>query len=75
MKNSEEYVDEDSPLSPISLYAKLKVEFEDLLLNRMKADNFCPTSLRFATVFGISPRMRFDLTVSEFTKELALGES
>jgi nucleoside-diphosphate-sugar epimerase len=50
------------------------VKFEDVILNEMKKeDNFCPTSLRFSTVYGISPRMRFDLTVNEFTKELALG--
>ena len=33
-----------------------------------------PTILRFATAFGISPRMRFDLTVSEFIRQLALGK-
>lgn len=68
------YVDEDSPLAPVSLYAELKVEVENAILNaNEKTDTFCPTCLRFATVYGISPRMRFDLTVNEFTKELALG--
>ena len=33
-----------------------------------------PTSLRFSTVYGLSPRPRFDLTVNEFTRELVLGE-
>jgi len=74
MKESGNYVDENSPLAPISLYAKLKVEFEDVLLKRINERNaFSPTILRFATVYGVSPRMRFDLTVNEFTKELALG--
>ncbi len=68
------YVDESSPLSPVSLYAELKVAVEDFLLNKLpKSVKFSPTCLRFATVYGLSPRMRFDLTVNEFTKELALG--
>ena len=68
------YVDESSPLAPLSLYAELKVEVEDFMLNGIeKTDKFCPTCLRFSTVYGMSPRMRFDLTVNEFTKELALG--
>lgn len=73
MSDPDVYVDEGSELAPVSLYAELKVKFEDLMLNRMKRrEDFCPTSLRFSTVYGISPRMRFDLTVNEFTKELAL---
>lgn len=74
MTESGGYVDESSPLAPVSLYAELKVEVENFILDTIpKTDQFCPTCLRFATVYGISPRMRFDLTVNEFTKELALG--
>ena len=74
MGDADDYVDETSPLAPVSLYAELKVKFEDLLLNQIPKNNtFSPTALRFSTVFGMSPRMRFDLTVNEFTKELALG--
>jgi nucleoside-diphosphate-sugar epimerase len=69
------FLNEDSPLAPVSLYAELKVEFENLILNKIeKTDSFCPTCLRFSTVYGMSPRMRFDLTVNEFTKELALNK-
>jgi nucleoside-diphosphate-sugar epimerase len=74
MVDSNGMVDETAPLAPVSLYATLKVEFESQLLHRDgKVERFCPTALRFATVYGLSPRMRFDLTVNEFTKELALG--
>jgi len=73
MEDPSGFVDESSPLSPISLYAELKVEFESILLKQETTNSFGPTILRFATVYGISPRMRFDLTVNEFTKELALG--
>jgi nucleoside-diphosphate-sugar epimerase len=69
------YVDENSKLAPVSLYAELKVKFEKYMLTEMeKIDGFSPTSLRFSTVFGLSPRMRFDLTVNEFTKDLSLGK-
>ena len=74
MDDPDAYVDENSKLSPVSLYAKLKVKFEKYLLYGMKqSDSFCPTSLRFSTVYGFSKRMRFDLTINEFTKDLALG--
>ena len=74
MKDSDGFVDETSPLNPVSLYAELKVSFEKLLLNQeSRVQGFSPTVLRFSTVYGMSPRMRFDLTVNEFTKEFALG--
>ncbi|MDB2359088.1 NAD(P)-dependent oxidoreductase [Candidatus Pelagibacter bacterium] len=75
MEDPKEFVDENSRLAPVSLYAELKVKFEKYMLNEMKkSDEFSPTSLRFSTVYGISPRMRFDLTVNEFTKVLTLGK-
>ncbi len=75
MASTEGFVNEDSPLAPVSLYAELKVKFERLILEELKrTEEFCPTCLRFATVYGISPRMRFDLTVNEFTKEISLGK-
>lgn len=64
---------EESDLNPLSLYAKSKVAFEkELMALRGKVD-FNATILRFATAFGLSPRMRFDLTVNEFTREVFLG--
>ena len=73
MDDPEAYVDENSKLAPVSLYAELKVKFEKYMLSEMKkTDGFSPTSLRFSTVYGLSRRMRFDLTVNEFTKDLAL---
>jgi nucleoside-diphosphate-sugar epimerase len=57
----ESFCTENSPLKPISLYGKTKVEAEKLVL---ETDN--SLSFRFATVFGASPRMRLDLLVNEF---------
>ncbi len=71
--NGNDYVKETSPLNPVSLYAKLKVRFEEYLLNFQGRSDFIPTALRFATVYGLSPRIRFDLTVNEFMKEVSLG--
>jgi nucleoside-diphosphate-sugar epimerase len=59
-------VAEDAPLMPISPYSKTKVAAEKLLLERA-GDGFHPTVLRLSTAFGVSPRMRFDLLVSDFT--------
>lgn len=52
---------EESPLRPISLYGRTKVEAEEMLLDRGNAITF-----RLATVFGVSPRMRIDLLVNDF---------
>lgn len=73
MDNSDSYVDENSKLAPISVYAETKVKTENYLLNQ-NINNICiPVCLRFSTIYGISPRIRFDLTVNEFSKEIAMG--
>lgn len=56
------YCTEETPLNPISFYGKMKVEAEKLVLDRGNS-----ISLRLATVFGMSPRMRIDLLVNDFT--------
>lgn len=65
---------ETHELHPLSLYAKAKTSAEDYILSLKGKTKINPTILRFATAFGLSPRMRFDLTVSEFTRELAIGK-
>lgn len=70
MKDRNQYVDEESELSPVSLYAETKVAVETALLQSGRSEHWCPTPLRFATIYGVSPRMRFDLTVNEFTMEI-----
>ena len=67
MADPDGYVTEESPLTPVSLYAQTKVAVERALLDRLGDGGMAVTPLRFATVFGVSPRMRFDLTVNEFT--------
>jgi nucleoside-diphosphate-sugar epimerase len=52
---------EESPLRPVSLYGRTKVEAEAAVLARGNAISF-----RLATVFGMSPRMRIDLLVNDF---------
>lgn len=55
------YCSEESPLNPVSLYGRLKVQAEKEILESGNA-----IALRLATVFGMSPRMRLDLLVNEF---------
>lgn len=73
MEDPNSMVDENSTLSPVSLYAETKVQTEKFLLSQPKTNSCKPVVLRFSTVYGLSQRPRFDLTVNEFTKELALG--
>jgi nucleoside-diphosphate-sugar epimerase len=61
-------IDESGVLAPVSLYAEQKVAVETHLL--ASDAPYAVTCLRFATVFGVAPRMRFDLTVNEFTRDL-----
>jgi len=61
-KSGEVYCTEETPLDPISLYGKTKTEAEAHLLKSEKP----AITLRLATVFGVSPRMRTDLLVNDF---------
>jgi nucleoside-diphosphate-sugar epimerase len=70
MTDRDAYVDESSDLRPVSLYAETKVAVERAVLDPARTQGLCATALRFATVYGVSPRMRFDLTVNEFTLEV-----
>ncbi len=62
---SEGIADENSPLQPLSLYARTKVAVEQFLMEYQGALQWVIG--RLATVYGVSPRMRFDLTVNDFT--------
>jgi nucleoside-diphosphate-sugar epimerase len=73
MANANDFVTETSELRPVSLYAELKVKFEKFLLEEKKDSAMCSTSLRFSTVYGFSPRIRFDLTVNEFTRNATIN--
>lgn len=72
MGSTDELATEESELQPLSLYAETKVAVERSLLDADTEGSPAVTVLRFATLFGLSPRMRFDLTVNEFTVELAV---
>jgi nucleoside-diphosphate-sugar epimerase len=60
---SDQILDERSALNPISLYARTKMESERILLN-FNDRNFAPVILRFGTIYGLSPRPRFDLVIN-----------
>ena len=56
-------LDENSKLNPVSLYARSKIASEEII-RKMGDDYFAPTILRMGTLYGFSPRMRFDLVVN-----------
>jgi nucleoside-diphosphate-sugar epimerase len=63
--NNDGLLNEDSRLNPVSLYARTRVLSENILFGR--CGDVEPVVLRLATVFGVSPRMRFDLVVNTLT--------
>jgi nucleoside-diphosphate-sugar epimerase len=60
-------LDEESPVGPKAAYGSSKLAAENILLD-LADDTFCPTILRQGTVYGWSPRMRYDLVVNTFVK-------
>ena len=65
-KNNEP-VDENAPLHPKSLYAETKVAAEEFLLSQKEGP--APLIFRLATLYGVSPRTRFDLILNQFVLE------
>jgi len=67
--NKKEKVNEDSPLSPLTIYAKANrmAEIDNLSLND---ESFPVTVLRFSSIYGVSQRMRFDISVNSMTRDL-----
>lgn len=63
-------LDENSPLHPVSLYARSKIRSEEAILS-LEDTNFAPTILRMATLYGYSPRMRYDLVLNRMTMTAA----
>jgi nucleoside-diphosphate-sugar epimerase len=63
----DEVLTEESPVKPLSLYAETRWNAERGLLETVRLEQFEPILLRFGTVYGLSPRMRFDLIVNLLT--------
>ena len=74
LSNNDLLLNEEAELKPLSLYAQQKVEVEKYILSQKNNTDYSPTILRFATAFGLSPRMRFDLTINQFTKSIFKDE-
>src|SRR5262249_36050656 len=65
--SGDDWLTEDSPTAPVSLYAETNLRSEDILATRLAGSDTGLTVLRFATIYGTSPRMRFDLVVNLLT--------
>ncbi len=59
-------LDENAPMNPVSLYARTKISSEEGIIS-IANDNFRPVIMRMSTLYGYSPRMRFDLVVNTMT--------
>lgn len=71
MVKGDKVVSETSPLNSTTLYTETKIASEKFLLSE-KSNNFHPCILRFAMKFGLSPKMRFNLIVNDFTRDAVL---
>jgi nucleoside-diphosphate-sugar epimerase len=72
--SGDDWLNEDSRTAPVSLYAETNLRSEDILAQHLQGSGTALTVLRFATIYGTSPRMRFDLVVNLLTaKARALG--
>lgn len=66
VSDDESLLTEKSSLNPVSLYAEMKIMSEKALMD-LSDENFLPTIMRMGTLYGMSPRMRFDLVVNILT--------
>jgi len=71
MSDTSSLANENSPLNPLSLYARTKVMAEKFILD-LTDQYYHPCVLRISTAFGLSPRMRFDLLINEFVRDAIL---
>jgi nucleoside-diphosphate-sugar epimerase len=62
----DDFLDEEATFNPVTPYGVSKVQVE-VALNKMADDNFSPTFIRASTVYGLSPRIRFDLVTNNLT--------